>query len=199
MIATSAHAAEERRASSRARRKLRPPEPAGAVSMSASSSTSRAVGRAGRRDHHVARPGRQVVGDVEAARAAQQRRHALLQQQPLDELRLGLVAPAGHAHEVALGELRLDLARALVAVGDRRLDARAPRRTPAACRSAGRSARRAGAWRRSDGQTSGSLIRSTSSSASAIAARPRSGRRERRAPRPRARRSRTARRDGRRG
>src|SRR2546423_90338 len=78
---------------------------------------------AGGGDHHVARPRRQVVGHVEAPRAPQQRGHALLEQQPLDELRLGLVAPAGHPHQVAIGELRLDLAGAFVAVGDRRLHA----------------------------------------------------------------------------
>ena len=43
-------------------------------------------------------------------------RHALLEQHPLDQLGLGLVAPAGHAHQLALGVARVDLARALVRV-----------------------------------------------------------------------------------
>jgi acyl-homoserine lactone acylase PvdQ len=75
------------------------------------------------RDEHVARPGGQHVGDVEAAGAAQHRRDALLEQQALDELGLGLVARAGDLDELALGELRLDLARALVGLGDRLVDA----------------------------------------------------------------------------
>jgi hypothetical protein len=64
-------------------------------------------------DHHVARTGGEHVGDVEPARAAEHGRHALLEQQALDELGLRLVARAGDADEVALGELPLDLARAL--------------------------------------------------------------------------------------
>jgi hypothetical protein len=40
-------------------------------------------------DHHVARAGGEHVRHVEAARAAQHRRHALLEQQALDELGLG--------------------------------------------------------------------------------------------------------------
>ena len=48
--------------------------------------------QAGARHEHVARPGGEHVGHVEAARAAQHRRHALLEQQALDELGLGLVA-----------------------------------------------------------------------------------------------------------
>ncbi len=40
----------------------------------------------------VARAGREEVGHVEAGAAAQHARHALLEQQPLDELGLGEVA-----------------------------------------------------------------------------------------------------------
>ena len=40
----------------------------------------------------------------------------------LDQLGLGLVAPAGHSHELALGETRVDLARASVRVAERRLE-----------------------------------------------------------------------------
>ena len=49
--------------------------------------------------------------------------HALLEQQALDELGLGLVARARDADERALGVLRLDLARPRVALGDRLVDA----------------------------------------------------------------------------
>ena len=48
--------------------------------------------RARRRRRDVARAGGEEVGDVEAARAARERRDALLQQQALDQLGLGLVA-----------------------------------------------------------------------------------------------------------
>jgi hypothetical protein len=82
---------------------------------------------AGLRDHHVARARGEHVGHVEAARAAQHRRHPLLEQQSLDELGLGLMARAGDAHQRPLGVLRLDLARARVALGHRLVGAR-PRR-----------------------------------------------------------------------
>ena len=73
------------------------------------------------------------------------------------QLGLGLVARAGHAHELALGVLRLDLARALVGLADggsssarRRVGQRhaavarrSARRAGAAARSAGRRARAA--------------------------------------------------------
>ena len=63
----------------------------------------------------------------------------------LDELGLGLVAGAGDAHELALGELRLDLARPLVRSRDgasTRL--RRPSVDQRHAAVAGRSARRAG-------------------------------------------------------
>ena len=78
--------------------------------------------RAGGRHQHVARAGRQEVRHVEAGPAAQHARHAPLEQEALDQLGLGLVAAAGHAHEVALGELRVDLAGAAVRVAQRRLE-----------------------------------------------------------------------------
>ena len=84
---------------------------------SASSSTSRAAARRRLGHHHVARAGGEEVGDVEAGAPPQHARDPLLEQQALDELSLGLVARAGHAHQRPLGELRLDLARALVALG----------------------------------------------------------------------------------
>ena len=77
-------------------------------------------------NQHVARAGGEVVGYVEPGRAPQHARHALLEEQTLDELGLGLVAPAGHAHEIALRVLPLDLARALVGRRDGRLDPWAP-------------------------------------------------------------------------
>jgi hypothetical protein len=78
----------------------------------------------GLRHHHVARAGGQHVGHVEATRALQHRGDALLEQQSLDELGLGLVASAHHAGQRALGVLRLDLAGARMAFGDRLVDAR---------------------------------------------------------------------------
>ena len=70
-------------------------------------------------DEHVTRPGGEEVRDVEAGAAPEHAGHALLEQQPLDELGLGLVARPRHSHQRALGELRLDLAGALVALADR--------------------------------------------------------------------------------
>src|SRR6202011_2954831 len=69
------------------------------------------------RDEHISRPGGEEIGHVEAGGAAQQTRHALFEQQALDELRLRLVARTRDTHELALSELRLDLAGALVSVG----------------------------------------------------------------------------------
>ena len=88
---------------------------------SASTSSSRAGSYAGLGDEHVARAGGEEVRDVEAARAAQDARDPLLEQHPLDQLRLGLVAAAGDPDQLAVGVLGLDLARALVGVGDRLL------------------------------------------------------------------------------
>ena len=45
-----------------------------------------------------------------------------LEQESLDQLGLRLVAPAGHSHELALGENGVDLARASVRVAERRLE-----------------------------------------------------------------------------
>src|SRR4051794_22319631 len=84
------------------------------------------------RDHHVARAGRQEVRDVEPPGSAQDRRDALLEQQALKELAVGLRAGARDAHELALGELRLDLPgahRAVVGLDD--LDPRVDERHPA--------------------------------------------------------------------
>ena len=79
------------------------------------------------RDEDVAPAGGEHVGDVEAGRAARHRRDPLLQEDALHHLGLGLVLGADDAHELALGELRLDLARALVGLGHRLVDARAAR------------------------------------------------------------------------
>ena len=82
------------------------------------------TGRFGARlgHEHVARAGGEIVRDVEARRATQNARHPLLQQQVLDQLRLGLVAPTGHAHELSLGVGRVDLAGLLMGVAQRSLD-----------------------------------------------------------------------------
>ena len=80
-------------------------------------------GMARGRDEHVARPGGEHVGHVEAAGAAQRRWDALLQQHALHELGLRLVHGARDAHELALGIARVDLARAVMAGADRLLDA----------------------------------------------------------------------------
>ena len=69
--------------------------------ISACSSTSRAVTQAGRGHEHVAAAGGEEVGDVGAARATQERGHALLQEHPLDHLGLGLVGRADDADELA--------------------------------------------------------------------------------------------------
>jgi hypothetical protein len=71
---------------------------------------------AARWDEHVAGPGGEEVGHVEPGRTLDQARHALLEQQALDELGLGLVAGAGRPHERSFAELGLDLAGAPVAL-----------------------------------------------------------------------------------
>ena len=97
----------------------RPRRPGGVGPISSAwSSTSRAVGTPDIGHQHVARAGGQEVRHVEAGAAAQHAGHALLEQQPLDELGLGLVARPRDPDQLALGQLRLDLARALVALGD---------------------------------------------------------------------------------
>ena len=62
-------------------------------------------------DHHVPRAREQHVRDVEARGAAQHRRHPRLEQQPLQELALALVAHPRDLDQRPLGELRLDLPR----------------------------------------------------------------------------------------
>ena len=64
---------------------------------------------------------RQEVGNVEAAHAALHARDPLLEQDALDQLGLGEVVGAGDADLVAARVLRLDLAGALVGLGDRLL------------------------------------------------------------------------------
>src|SRR4051794_20260148 len=73
-------------------------------------------------DQDVPRAGGEEVRDVEARGAAQRGGHALLEQQALQELGLGLVVRAGDLDQPALRELRLDLPRPLArAVGGRLL------------------------------------------------------------------------------
>ena len=82
-------------------------------------SSSRAVPHAGLRheEHRAGRrrgsPGRRSRGCGEACSARPPRAASL------DQLGLSLVAPARHAHELALGEQRVDLARAAVGVARR--------------------------------------------------------------------------------
>src|SRR5215208_4467709 len=60
-------------------------------------------------------PGGEEIGDVEATCSAEHRRHALVEQQSLNELGLGLVTRGGDLDEVALRQLGLDcLLRACV-------------------------------------------------------------------------------------
>ena len=90
-------------------------------------------------DHDVARAGGEEVRHVEAARAAREQGDALLEQQALDELGLGLVARPGGADQRAFGVARVDLAGALGELGALGLlrQALADERQPAAsCRSA---------------------------------------------------------------
>ena len=69
----------------------------------------------------VARAGGEEVGHVEAARAPLIARDPLLEQDALDQLRLGLVARERDLDRLPAGVLRADLARALVRRGDRLL------------------------------------------------------------------------------
>ena len=95
---------------------------AGGRSRSRRSGTRRIVARrllARGRDENVARPGGEEVRHVEPARAAHQRRHALLEQHSLQHLALGLVAGRGHPHERTARVLRADLAGALLRRGRR--------------------------------------------------------------------------------
>src|SRR4051812_501958 len=78
-------------------------------------------------NEHVARAGREEVRHVEAGCAAQDARHAPLEQERLDELGLGLVAAAGHPDELALRERRVDLAGAPVRPAEGRLERLGPR------------------------------------------------------------------------
>ena len=70
---------------------------------------------------------------------------------------------AGHPHQLALGEARVDLARAAVGVAERRLERLAAGAARAACRSSGRSARPARRGRPQPGQVSGRSASTTSS------------------------------------
>ena len=123
-------------------------------------SASRAACGAGLGHEHVARAGGEEVRHVEARGAAQHAGDPLLEQQPLDELRLGLVLGAGDLHELPLGVLRLDLARLALAL-------RWPRRSgPGTCTSgmpqASQKRSRRGYVRAQPGQTSGSSLTSPS-------------------------------------
>src|SRR4051794_15094415 len=82
----------------------------------------------GCRHEDVARAGGQEVGDIEAARAPHERRDALLQQQVLHQLGLGLVARRGDGHERALAIGGVHLARALARLVERRAAVRHARR-----------------------------------------------------------------------
>ena len=81
----------------------------------------------GLRHQHVAGPRGEEVGHVEPGAATQDARHTLLEQDALDQLGLGLVAPAGDPHELALRVGRVDLPRAGVGVAERLLQRRALR------------------------------------------------------------------------
>ncbi len=74
---------------------------------------------AGLGDEDVSRPGGQEVRHVEAAGAARQRRDALLEQDPLDQLGLGEVARDRHPHGLAASATRLDLPGPLGPLVDR--------------------------------------------------------------------------------
>ena len=65
------------------------------------------------------------VGDIEAPGPAEDGGDALVEEDPLDQLRLGDVAAAGDPDQLAPGQLRPHLARLLVRVGDRLLLPRA--------------------------------------------------------------------------
>ena len=130
------------------------------------SSTSRAVSAPDSGTSTSRGPAARKSGTSKPGRPAQDARHALLEQESLDQLGLGLVAPAGHAHELALGVARVDLARAPVRLAERRLErlaARAHQRHAAA--RAERSPRRRPPGRsRADERPSASTTSSSSSS-----------------------------------
>ena len=98
------------------------------------------------RDEHVARAGGEHVGDVEAgASGASIDGTPSSSRRPWMSSASAWLRPPATRDELALGELRLDLARALVGLGHRLVDAACARRRRAACRTPGRSARRASA------------------------------------------------------
>ena len=133
---------------------------------SAWSSTSRAVSAPASGTSTSRGPAARKSGTSKPARAAQHARHALLEQQALDQLGLGLVAPARHAHELALG---VDAGRSCArARAPRSAAPRAARRrrARAACRSSGRSSRPTSSSRPQPGQASGGQPSTTSSSSS---------------------------------
>ena len=108
---------------------------------------------AGLGNEHVARPGRQEVGNVEASHPPLHAWDPLLEQHTLDQLGLGQVAGAGHADLAATGVLRLDLPRPLVGLA---IGCSSPRpRRRAASRTRRRSARRACTCVRSAGSRAG--------------------------------------------
>src|SRR5436190_14335955 len=80
---------------------------------------------AGLRHEHVAPARGQEVGNVEADAPPEDARDALLEQQVLDQLGLGLMTRSGHAHQLPARVLRPDLARPLVRIARRRLLRRA--------------------------------------------------------------------------
>src|SRR5437763_16959490 len=71
------------------------------------------------RDEHVPWPSGEEVGDVEPARATQHRRDPLVEQDSLDHLAVRETACTGHPHQLAPRELRADLPRPLMGIGDR--------------------------------------------------------------------------------
>ena len=75
------------------------------------------------RDEDVAAAGDQEVRNIGARRPALHAGDSLLDQQPLDHLRLGAVLRAGDLHELAFAVLRLDLARLPLTLAQRRLSA----------------------------------------------------------------------------
>src|SRR5437773_11562310 len=76
----------------------------------------------GLRAEHVPRTGREKVGDIEAGRAPEGARHALVEQQHLDELGFCLLARSRDSAKLSARVLRFDLPRPLPAAGRRLLD-----------------------------------------------------------------------------
>ena len=114
-------------------------------------SASRATSAPGLGHQDVARPRRQEVRHVEARRAPHHARHALLEQQPRDQVRLRLLRRAGHRARAGRACSAVDLARALVRLAERLLDHLAAARA----RAASCSVAEALARRRARGRTTG--------------------------------------------